>query len=413
MSNELRFLVRGGDVLNKVPSNSSLLRQGNVDALDLQGAELALVHLLDAKPSGEPDLQDSSLGIYFKVGTSLDVNSSDKLVRVGPCYVTSDGTRPDQNDLNNQDVDYTGNFWYREDTNTFYLNTTGEQNAEAWWQLTPTFSSELPVPYDVGGIRAGTTFDKLRLETLVERLLYPESAVNIQKLVITPDPIGVSADNLKLEVGQPIPSPGGANQRTLSIITSGFNTISTLYFTGGIDPDALLTAQNAFPNGFYSGVGAARTYTYNQSPVITYPYPTTYYWGVTAVNNSNELFEGPRRSVSWVYRSWMLTSTNTDVIDPAAVPAAQSLLGRAESYTKPVLPYPAYAYVFLPLGREVGVDFIADGYAPYTEFDLVNGFGVAITRLDDVTVFRNGVAVRYARYRTAHATSASIKLRFN
>lgn len=411
MSNqEFRLLLRSSNVINRVPANSGLLRQGDEDANGLSGSELGAVHLVEAKLDGDPELRDSSAGLYFKVGTSLTANSADKIIRIGPTYVTTDGVRPDQRELNNDDVDYTGALWYRGDTKDFYINYTGNRDADAWELITAHYTNDTPTPFTLGGIPQGTTFDKTRFDEFINQLLYPDAAINLVKLRLDPDIIGQDINELRVEIGTDIQPPGGANLITLSIEPGPYHRITNVQYIGGTNPDEPLVAENIFTGGSYSGVGVNKLYTYSQNTVLSYNVPTTYFWGCRLTTTADRVLDGARRYITWTYKSFILFDSASNLTDVSG--AAVEELDRPLIVEKPDSEDPEYIYVFLPIGRVIDDTLIADGYDPYTKVTVADEYGVAMSTLSTVDIVRNGVTVRYNRYRTTYQTAYSVKLVF-
>jgi hypothetical protein len=406
-----RLLLRSSDLIDKVPSNVGIIREGDDLAGGQPGSELAAVHLVQAKLDGNPELKDSSAGLYFKVGTTLGPDSNDKIVRIGPTYVTTDGVRPDQRELNNTDVDYTGALWFRGDAKILYINYTGEHNEEAWELITTNYTNDTPTPYSFGGIPEGSTFDRTTFEELVTQLLYPEVIINRANLLITPDPIGVSNKNFNVEIGEEIGTPGGANLRTLSITPGPYHKITGVSYLGGTNPEQLLIAENAFVDGGYVGFGVNRIFTYTQSAVMVYNVPTTFYWGSRLTLSSGKVLDGPQRTINWKYRSFVAYTDQPNLIT-VDNPGGISLLDRVAEWEKPESEDPTYLYVFLPIGRVVADQLIEDGYDPYSLVRLKDSYGIAMSLLSDVDVIRNGVTVRYQRYRTTYKTAYPVHLIF-
>ena len=404
----LRVLLRSSDIINKVPSNSGVLREGDSAANGRQGSELGVVHLVEAKQDGSPELKNSSAGLYFKVGTTLEIGSDNKVVRVGPVYVTTDGVRPDERELNNSDIDYTGALWYRGDSKDLYINYTGEKNPEAWELLSAYYTNETPTPFELGGIAQGTTFDETSFEELVTQLLYPEAVLNAANLLLDPDPVGLDEEELLVEVGHSIPTPGGANLITISIEPGPYHRITNVSYIGGTNLQNPLVAENAFLEGNYSGLGANRLFTYTQDNPITFNLPTTYFWGSRLTIGSGKVIEGPRRYIRWRYKTFVTYSEDPDLQD--ATDSELYSLSRITEWSKPEVEDPSYLYIFLPIGRVVADALIEDGFAEYTSVNMVDGYGIAMTTLSSVDLVRNGVTVRYLRYRTTYQTAYALDI---
>lgn len=430
--NNFRLLIRTSDILHKVPRNSGLLREDDGDANQRLGAELGAVHLVPTKTDGtlEPNLVDSSAGIYFKVGTALDGTSQNKIVRVGGAYVTSNDIRPDVRELSNEDVDYTGNFWYRADTHDLSINTDGTHTAEAWKSLTPRYDRDLPTPYSVGGVKSGSTFDDLTLQEVLDDIFYPSTEVSLTNLNIEPSPTGAE-DNLTIEVGDQVSPPGGINIRTLSITTAAFSSVTSVSYRGGTDLDAMQPAENIFTAGAYSGLDKNRVFNYTQTTPISYAYPNNFYWQALLTDADGNVNAGPHRSVSWAYRALIFSSVNTTEADPVATytvkatlaaatlsvaysfgvdlgdgyPAAP--LSRPTSVGKLATGSPEYLYVYLPIGRVVNDILVDDGYTAYSHFTSNDGLGVAMEAPTTVDITRNNILVRYLVYRSTVATRAA------
>jgi hypothetical protein len=408
-----------------VPGISGLLREGNDDAEGLSGSELAAIHLVEAWPGGNPKIQDSSAGLFIKVGTSLTVGAIEKVVRIGPVYVSSDNTRPDERELNNQDIDYTGSLWYRLTDNDFFINTTGEHNVEAWKSLVTRYNRTVATPYTVGGVKAGSTFNNLTLPAVFDRIFYPASAVSIASFNIDPDPMG-GLDNYTVDIGTSIVPPGGLNLRTLSITTEGFSAISNVDYLAGTVKNNLNPINVVHPNGTYSGLGAGRTFTYTQEQSLYYITPTAYYWAVLVTDLQGETSIGPYRSITWAYKSFFFTDSNPNVTDiwgtyqtktPTSLPcvvtdeAIPTLdYSRITKAAKLDTLTAEYLYVALPIGREAGAVFYDDGYTPYTSFSENFGAGVAMNAPYTTTVSINNITVRYLVYRSTVATKAAYSI---
>lgn len=408
----LRFLHRSSEVINRVPGNSGLLREGDEAAEGQEGAEIGVVHLVPADNGGNPKLKDSSAGVYVKVGTSLNQASNNKVIRIGPAYVTASGTRPDQRELNNGDIDYTGAFWFREDTKDLAINTTGEHNAEAWHSLTPRYTNLAPMVETVGGLQAGTTFNNDTLTSILDRLLYPASRIELTNFTITPDP----TTNPVLEVGETIPAPGGLNNRTLAASFFNESSVANVVYFAGNNLDLMVEASSYFAGSSYNGSGAGRTFTYTQSQSMTYSQPTTFYWQVKTLDLVGNLIPRAHKSVEWRYKTFVCLSANPNVTDPTALSSGvSSSLGRINQVVKEASVNPEYIYVFLPVGRSEGSP-VLDGYAPYSSFTLGSGGPATVTRVtafNPVTITRNGVNVLYHIYRTTYPSVGAFTLNLN
>jgi hypothetical protein len=400
----LRFLLRSTSVLNAVPNKGSLYRGVNGHP----GAELAVVHKVnEIETGGAATLVNTSAGLYFKVGYENSDHIQDKVIRIGNVYVTED-LRPDQLQTNNQDMDYTGALWYRLADRSFRINLTGGADDDAWDYIDFRYTNLDETTVTVGGIQAGSTFDKLPLEQLLNNLFYPYKQPEITSFVVTPDPTIVE----NLEVGEPIPPPGGDNQRYMQLEVDKDDNLQEVIFYGGTDLDNLVEARNAFVNGFYSGVGQNRSYVYTQAYDFTFNSPTTYFWGARVKDTEDNFTPYALKKVNWKYRSYVCSTPLEGLTDPTILSTGMtSALDRLTEVVKAPSEEAEYIYIFLPVGRTAGGIRTIDGYSPYVDFGAgAAGGKVAMRPKTEVVLTRNGVQVVYEVYRTAYPTYGELTI---
>lgn len=399
----LRFLHRSTTVVDKVPNIESLYRGTN----GLPGAELAVVHKAKEDVGGATTLVDTSVGLYLKVGFTNSDNAQDKVIRIGNVYVT-EGDRPETLQVNNQDMDYTGALWYNKASNTLNINLTGEAEAGAWKPLDPRYTNLAATRVQVGGILPGTTFEDISYTELLDLIFYPYISPKIDTFTITPDPTVVKVR----EVGDPIPAPGGDNQRYMEVAVDDDTNLQQIEFYGGTNLDNLIEARNAFVGGFYSGTGAERTYIYVQAYDFTFTSPTTYYWAARLKDTLDSYTNFTVKQVQWKYRSYVCSTSIEGLTDPTILASGQtSALDRLTEVYKSPSEEAEYIYIFLPIGRTAGGILTKDGYESYIEFGAgASGGKVAMRPKTQVTLSRNGIQVVYEVYRTAYPTHGALTI---
>jgi hypothetical protein len=400
----LRFLLRSTNVLNAVPNKSSLYRGVNGNP----GAELAVVHKVEETDTGgATTLVNTSAGLFLKVGYTNSDHVQDKVIRIGNVYVTEE-LRPDQLQTNNQDMDYTGALWYRLLDKTFRINLTGQASDEAWAYLNFRYTNLNESTISVGGIAAGTIFNDVPLEQLLTDLFYPYKQPTLTTFTITPDPTVVE----NLEIGEPIPPPGGDNQRYLELDVDDDSNLLEVVFYGGTDLDNLIEARNAFVGGFYSGVGKDRAYVYTQAYDFTFTSPTTYYWGARVKDTQENFTPYKIKHVNWKYRSYVCSTSLEGLTDPTILSTGiTSALDRLTEVAKAASEEAEYIYIFLPVGRTAGTIRTLDGYTPYVDFGAgAAGGKIAMRPKTEVVLNRNGVQVIYEVYRTAYPTHGDLTI---
>lgn len=81
----------------------------------------------------------SSAGIFMRVGAASTESPGDKLIRIGPAYVTGDlisANSPTVANINNASLNKTGQLWYRQTDKAFFVH-----DGTVWQKLTPSLAT--------------------------------------------------------------------------------------------------------------------------------------------------------------------------------------------------------------------------------------------------------------------------------
>ena len=229
----------------------------------------------------------------------------------------------------------------------------------------------------VGGIEAGTTFDKVPISTVIQQLLNP-----YQNPVITLSPsIGSSRT---IEVGEALLTSG-----TISFSTSITNNTN-------LKPGSIVYK---FDNTIVSNPYTPSNYTTSPIKRVT---PGSHTWSASGTNTKNSLVFSNSIIITWAYKIFIGWSTSdslantTTGFNPISIPNSYI---KPTSVTKPETAAVAYIYIFLPTT-----------YPPYLSFKS-NNFPVLMDDTRQVSFNNiNDVSVTYNVYRTENKTSGSLTI---
>jgi hypothetical protein len=123
-----RIVSRSSGIPNRLPSTTT--------PEDLYRGEVTVNHA-----ATNPSLIASSIGLFLRVGTGASENVSDKVVRVGPAYVTADAantTAPGIEFSNNAArLSQIGQLWLRKTDGAFFVN-----DGTVWYKVTPVDATQ-------------------------------------------------------------------------------------------------------------------------------------------------------------------------------------------------------------------------------------------------------------------------------
>ena len=220
-----------------------------------------------------------------------------------------------------------------------------------------TYTSATPVTANVGGITAGTTYNKTPITDILDALLHP-----YQKPAFT----SFSLNNKVVEVGTGITT----NNYSWTISNVDNAKLDTLSLTLDGQP---LTITNKIANG--SNVAITNiNITKNTAASAT---------ATISANNSKDEAFSANATISWKYK--MYTGVNTkNVLNAEEIKALSSKLA---DNAKGVHNYTGSGYQYLVFPAVWGM--------PENIKDNKTGFGLSYVKLDNVNIESNGVTVEY------------------
>lgn len=234
-----------------------------------------------------------------------------------------------------------------------------------------------PVPFNVGGIEAGSTFYDVPLEEMWDKLLYPYVQPTFSSFSMT-------GQSTTLEVG--IPVTGGLRDFTwTTTYPDNINLNSITVKQEGTILASSLANDGAETIQIYSDVNSS--------------VPTTETWSIESVN-TDATISSRNFTVSWKYANHYGVSANSSLTDSQILSLSDGGLvsGFAGTYT-----------------------FIAGGYKYIcypTAFGLINtaidqntGFSVALNAPSIINITNGyGISVDYYVYRTTNIISTTITI---
>lgn len=245
--------------------------------------------------------------------------------------------------------------------------------------LSQVLTNATPTPTTIGGITAGTTFNSLPVETVLQNLLYPYQAPAFTSFAL-------SSQTTPLEVGSSV--TGGA--RTFTWTTSNSsnvatNTISIIDVTGS----NTTLASNLANSGSTSLTLAA----------VTKVTASTHQWRIQATNTQSTAFSSTY-TVTWQWRRFFGESGNTTL----ASTEVQTLRVNALSSTL------AGTYTF----NAGGYKYIAypTSFGTATSFkDQNTNLDVPFQPIQILSITNaNGIATNYNVHRTTNILGSAINI---
>jgi hypothetical protein len=228
-----------------------------------------------------------------------------------------------------------------------------------------TNSEEMPV--DIGGLEAGTTFSGDSIASILDRLLYPYQVPQLS--------ISSNVSEQTLEVGQALlTSP---NTWRFSYISDFPQNIDEVF----LKKNGVIVSTGIFPNEMYT-----YTFDYDEEPNILRSAGVVE-WKIGGLDIQGNSIESPTLRYQWKYRTFWGTSALDDIGDYNLLNGLNSSLSRVGSVTKVVTVQEEYLYMFVPVE-----------YSLYSTFK-VDGIGVVMDEIENVTLSRLNVDVEYRKYR--------------
>lgn len=245
--------------------------------------------------------------------------------------------------------------------------------------LSQVLTNATPTPTTIGGITAGTTFNSLPVETVLQNLLYPYQAPAFTSFTL-------SSQTTPLEVGASV--TGGA--RTFAWTTSNSaniatNTLSITDVTGGNTTLASTLANSG---------STSLTLT-----AVTKVIATTHQWKIQATNTQSNTLSSTY-TVTWQWRRFYGESVNTTL---AAVDVQSLRVGALSSAFAGTYAFSAGGYKYIAYPTTFGT---ASSFK-----DQSTNLDVPFQPIQIISITNaNGIATNYNIHRTTNILGSAINI---